>query len=185
MTQMNRKHQAAVFFPLPDGNGLLHTFIGTAEPPKQVVLPTRDVPCKTKHIEILSITNWLKKRQRFRVQIEIVKSDGGRSVGSGQRPGTVMENTDPAKPVKEATATAVTGPDYIDVPASEKRDYSLNFFAHKEGMVQAKAFFRNEVSGEFLVYLINFKATAAGTIDSINLTTSVRKVFRIFGSLIG
>ena len=46
MTQMNRKHQATVFFPLPDGNGLLHTFIGTAEPPKQVVLPTRDVPCK-------------------------------------------------------------------------------------------------------------------------------------------
>lgn len=53
-----------------------------------------------------------------------------------------MENTDPAKPVKEATATAVTGLDYIDVPASEKRDYSLNFFAHKEGMVQAKVFFR-------------------------------------------
>ena len=46
MTQMNRKHQATVFFPLPDGNGLLYTFIGTAEPPKQVVLPTRDVPCK-------------------------------------------------------------------------------------------------------------------------------------------
>ena len=36
-------------------------------------------------------------------------------------------------------------------------------------------FFRNEASGEFLVYLVNFKATAAGTIDSINLTTSVRK----------
>ena len=84
----------------------------------------------------------MKKRQRFRVQIEIVKSDGGRSVGSGQRPGTVMENTDPAKPVKEATANAVTGLDYIDVPASEKRDYSLNFFAHKEGMVQAKVVFR-------------------------------------------
>ena len=93
----------------------------------------------------MSITNWLKKRQRFRVQIEIVKSDGGRSVGSGQRPGTVMENTDPAKPVKEATATAVTGLDYIDVPASEKRDYSLNFFAHKEGMAQAKVFFRLEI----------------------------------------
>ena len=97
----------------------------------------------------MSITNWLKKRQRFRVQIEkfvqtdkFVKPDGGRSVGSGQRPGTQMENTDPAKPVKEATATAVTGLDYIDVPASEKRDYSLNFFAHKEGMVQAKVYFR-------------------------------------------
>lgn len=53
-------------------------------------------PAKTKHVEILSITNWLKKRQRFRVQIEIVselklKSDGGRSVGSGQRPGTGKE----------------------------------------------------------------------------------------------
>lgn len=93
----------------------------------------------------------MKKRQRFRVQIEKFvqtekfganKPDGGRSVGSGQRPGTVMENTDPAKQVKEATATVVTGLDYIDVPASEKRDYSLNFFAHKEGMVQAKVYFR-------------------------------------------
>ena len=43
-------------------------------------------------------------------------------------------------------------------------------------MVGFKVNFRNEASGEFLVYLVNFRATAAGTIDSINLTTSVRKV---------
>ena len=86
-------------------------------------------PTKTKHIEILSITNWLKKRQRFRVQIEIVKSDGGRSVGSGY----------------------IDGSSYIDVPASEKRDYSLNFFAHKEGMVQAKVFFRWESNDDIFV----------------------------------
>ena len=79
-----------MFFPLPDGNGLLHTFTGTAEPPKQIVMPTRDVPCKTKHIEILQIGNWLKKRQRFRVQIEMAKSDGSRNVGSAARPGTGM-----------------------------------------------------------------------------------------------
>ena len=77
-----------MFFPLPDGNGLLHTFTGTAEPPKQIVMPTRDVPCKTKHIEILQIGNWLKKRQRFRVQIEMAKSDGSRNLGSAARPGT-------------------------------------------------------------------------------------------------
>ena len=144
MTHINRKHQATVFLPLPDGNGLLHTFIGTAEPPKQIIMPTREVPCKTKHTEVLHVLNWLKKRQRFRVQIEMNKSDGrtleNRTVGSGQRPTTQMEqhNVDQQKPIKQETATALTGLDYIDVPASEKRGYTLNFFAHKEGIVQAK-----------------------------------------------
>ena len=77
----------------------MHTFTGTAEPPKQIAMPTRDVPCKTKHVEVLQIANWLKKRQRFRVQIEMAKSDGSRNVGSAARPGTVQEESG-AKPAQ-------------------------------------------------------------------------------------
>ena len=75
MTLNGRKHQGSVFFPLPDGTGLYHQLIGTAEPPKQIVLPIREVPCKSKFTEILQITNWLKRKQRFRVQVDMVKPD--------------------------------------------------------------------------------------------------------------
>ena len=75
MTLNGRKHHGSVFFPLPDGSGLYHQLIGTAEAPKQIALPTREVPCKSRFTEVLQITNWLKKKQRFRVQVDMVKPD--------------------------------------------------------------------------------------------------------------
>ena len=66
------------------------------------------------------------------------------------------------------------GLDYFDVAAAEKRDYKLHFYAHKEGFFSAKIFFRNEATGEFVVYLVQFKAIAAGTIEQISLKTPVR-----------
>ena len=51
-----------------------------------------------------------------------------------------------------------SGLDYFDVAAAEKRDYKLHFYAHKEGFFSAKIFFRNEATGEFVVYLVQFKA---------------------------
>ena len=42
------------------------------------------------------------------------------------------------KPEKLDPGTTLKGLDYIDVPGSAKRDYKLNFFAHKEGTYGAK-----------------------------------------------
>lgn len=42
------------------------------------------------------------------------------------------------KPDKPDSATTLKGLDYIDVPGLSKRDYRLNFFAHKEGTFSAK-----------------------------------------------
>lgn len=42
------------------------------------------------------------------------------------------------KPDKPDSATTLKGLDYIDVPGLAKRDYRLNFFAHKEGTFSAK-----------------------------------------------
>ena len=56
--------QGTIFFPLPDGTGLLFNLVGTAEPPKPSGKVTRDVPCKTTYTEPLSVVNWLKKPQR-------------------------------------------------------------------------------------------------------------------------
>lgn len=42
------------------------------------------------------------------------------------------------KPDKPDSATTLKGLDYIDVPGLSKREYRLNFFAHKEGSFSAK-----------------------------------------------
>ena len=55
-----------MFFPLPDGNGLLYNVTGVSEAPKAISNIVRDVPCKTNYTELLTINNWLKKPQRYR-----------------------------------------------------------------------------------------------------------------------
>ena len=54
-----------MFFALPDGNGLLYNVTGNAEGPKPVNNIQREVPCKTPYTEMLTVTNWLRRPQRF------------------------------------------------------------------------------------------------------------------------
>lgn len=42
------------------------------------------------------------------------------------------------KPDKFDAGTTVKGLDYIDVPPNSKRDYKVNFYAHKEGITMCK-----------------------------------------------
>ena len=56
--------QGTVFFPLPDGSGLMFNVAGSSDPPKVISKISKDVPCKTSYTECLSVTNWLKKPQR-------------------------------------------------------------------------------------------------------------------------
>ena len=57
--------QGSVFFALPDGSGLLYNVTGTAEGPKPVNNIQRDVPCKTPYTEQLTVSNWLRRPQRW------------------------------------------------------------------------------------------------------------------------
>lgn len=57
--------QGSVFFALPDGNGLLYNVTGNAEGPKPINNLQREVPCKTPYTEMLTVTNWLRRPQRF------------------------------------------------------------------------------------------------------------------------
>lgn len=41
MTTDMQKHQGSIFFPLPDGTGLLYNLQGTAEPPKHTAAITQ------------------------------------------------------------------------------------------------------------------------------------------------
>nr|KAF6407321.1 hypothetical protein HJG59_009950 [Molossus molossus] len=115
MNLENRKHQGTLFFPLPDGTGWLYALHGTSEPPKAVANIYREVPCKTPYTELLPITNWLNKPQRFRVIVEMLK------------------------PEKQDISVTLKGLDYIDILSGSKKDYKLNFYSHKEGLYSAKA----------------------------------------------
>lgn len=151
MTQEGKKHTGTIFFPLPDGTGLLYNLIGVAEAPKPSGKVQRDVPCKIPYTELLPIENWLKKPQRFKVKHELIKPD------------------------KFDPGTKVTGLDYIDVPASGKKDYKLTFYAHKEGTTTLKETFINEQTMEYQYFEVTFKATRPGTIKTMDLTTPVRQ----------
>lgn len=45
---------------------------------------------------------------------------------------------DVIKPEKLDSTTMLKGLDYMDVPASSRKDYKLTFFSYKEGVFSAK-----------------------------------------------
>ena len=54
-----------MFFALPDGNGLLYALNGSADAPKPTGNIQLEVPCKMPYTEILQVSNWLRKSQRY------------------------------------------------------------------------------------------------------------------------
>ncbi|XP_041964608.1 hydrocephalus-inducing protein homolog isoform X2 [Alosa sapidissima] len=152
MTTDGKKHQGSIFFPIPDGTGMLYTLVGTAESPKSVATISHELPCKTTYTEVLPVHNWLPRPQRFRVLLEMIK------------------------PERPDSTISLKGLDYVDVSGLATKDYKISFFTYKEGVFHAKVTFRNEVTGEYLFYLLSFKATPPGVISTIEMTTPVRQV---------
>ncbi|XP_010765598.1 hydrocephalus-inducing protein homolog [Notothenia coriiceps] len=151
MTADGKKHQGSVFFSFPDGTGLLYSLQGTAEPPKAEHSIVHELPAKTHHTEVLPVHNWHAKQQRFRVLIETLKPD------------------------KPDATVSLKGQKDIVVPALATRDYPLSFFTYKEGQYNTKVTFHDEVSGEYLFYLVTFKATPPGVLSTMELVTTVRQ----------
>ncbi|KAM4554444.1 hydrocephalus-inducing protein homolog [Fundulus diaphanus] len=152
MTPDGSKHLGSVFFSFPAGRGMFFNLQGTASPPKAEDTIMHELPAKTEHCEVLLVSNWLPRQQRFCVLLEIVKA----------------EKTDPTVFLK--------GHESIEVPALTKRDYKMSFFAYREGEYSTKVTFRNEVTGEYLFYLVNFKVRPPGILSTIELETPVRQV---------
>ncbi|XP_047205151.1 hydrocephalus-inducing protein homolog isoform X6 [Girardinichthys multiradiatus] len=152
MTPEGHKHLGSVFFSFPAGKGMLFSLQGTATPPKAKDTIMHELPAKTKHCEVLQVNNWLSRQQRFCVLLEVLKH----------------EKTDPIVFLK--------GHDSIEVPALTKRDYKMSFFAYREGDYNTKVTFRNEVTGEYLFYLVNFKVRPPGVLSTIKLETPVRQM---------
>lgn len=57
--------QGSVFFSFPDGNGMLYSLQGTADPPKPEDTIIHQLSAKTHHSKLLSINNWLSRQQRY------------------------------------------------------------------------------------------------------------------------
>ncbi|XP_051727085.1 hydrocephalus-inducing protein homolog [Ctenopharyngodon idella] len=152
MTADGERHEGSVFFSFPDGSGILYILQGTAEPPKAEGTITEEIKCKTHHTQTVPVHNWLPRPQRFRAVMELIKPD--RSDG----------------------IVSLKGLEYIDVPALDTKNYKLSFFTYKEGQYNAKVTFKNEATGEFLFYNLNFKTTAPGLIDTIEMATRVRQI---------
>ncbi len=53
--------QATVFFPIPDGTGLLFRLLGRAEAPAPEGTVERTLPAKTRYVELLRVPNWLNR----------------------------------------------------------------------------------------------------------------------------
>ncbi|NWI09406.1 HYDIN protein, partial [Crypturellus soui] len=151
MTSENKKHQGSIFFPLPDGTGLQYLLQGTAEAPKCSGSIFREVPCRTSYTELIPVCNWLNRPQRFLVVVDILK------------------------PEKLESSSVLQGLEYIDVPGSSQKDYKLTFLSYKEGLFNTMVTFLNEVTEEYLFYLVTFKATASGPISTIELVTPIRE----------
>jgi hydrocephalus-inducing protein len=60
------------------------------------------------------------------------------------------------------------------VPASGKKEYKLNYYAHKEGVNLLKVVFKNEQTNEYCFYELAFKAVRSGSLATIELATQVR-----------
>ncbi|NXI70129.1 HYDIN protein, partial [Anseranas semipalmata] len=151
MNSDKKKHQGSIFFPLPDGTGLHYLLQGTAEGPKCSGTIFREVPCRTSYTELIPVSNWLNRPQRFLVVMDILK------------------------PENLESGSMLRGLEYIDVPGSGKKDYKLTFLSYKEGVFNTMVTFLNEVTEEYLFYMITFKATASGPISTVEVSAAVRQ----------
>ncbi|XP_030368417.1 hydrocephalus-inducing protein homolog isoform X2 [Strigops habroptila] len=151
MSSENKKHQGSIFFPLPDGTGLHYRLEGTAAAPRCSGAISRQVPCRNSHTELIPVSNWLHRPQRFLVVIDMLK------------------------PENLESSSVLQGLSYIDLPSSAKKDYQLTFFSYKEGVFNAKVTFLNETTGEFLFYMVTFKATASGPTGTVKMSSAVRQ----------
>ena len=165
MASEESPHLGGVLFPLPDGSVVMHTLRGVADEPEpegpaiELALPAKRVGSVA-----VPLTNWLKKRQRFRVAVRFEGEEVDEATGEAADGGG-----DPAVTLK--------GPDFVDLPASATREYKLAFFAHAEGTeVRATVVFTNEDTGEYASREVRVAVTEAPSLGTLELRAACRQI---------
>ncbi|KAJ3305286.1 hypothetical protein HDV03_001884, partial [Kappamyces sp. JEL0829] len=141
------RHEGSIFFPLPDGNGILYRLHGIVDKPLPVGNINREIPCKTTYTEILQVSNWMRRPQKFRVITELSKPD---------------------------PSVIVRGHDFIEISPLQKKDYKFTFYSYKEGTTNFKVIFKNETTQEYLYYNLAYKSTPPGVMANMDITAPIR-----------
>jgi len=148
------KHMGSLFFALPDGSALLFNLEGVAKGPEPEARGEYSCNAKEMLTIPLPVKNWLKRPQKFTVDITLAdENDEGAS-----------------------TSTFLSGANQIDVPSNATRDYPLRFFSYKEGVRAAVLKFTNIESGEYLYHEIAVKVGEAGVQESYKIEAPIRQV---------
>lgn len=143
-------HEAALFFPLPDGRAEFYNLLGKSDKPDALDQIEVEVEAKKRKYINIPIENWLKAGQRFKVSHEI----------EGEQDET----------------TFIRGANTFDVQANSSKDYKLNFLTYKEGETNFVTTFKNQESGEYIFYNVKVTATEPGLQASpIELVCPVRE----------
>lgn len=141
------RHEGSIFFPLPDGTGILYRLNGYTDRPLPAGNISREFPCKTVYTEVISINNWLRRSQKFRVITEFAKNDG---------------------------SVIFKGHDFVDLAPLLTKDYKFTFYSYKEGVINFRVIFKNEYNQEYLFYNFTYKNTPPGLISIIDITAPTR-----------
>lgn len=102
-----------MFLCMPDGSGQLYELIGTSLPPDANEIIEREVPCKTKYVELLNVKNWLRSHQKFNVTRVCTMDENG-----------------------EDLVYTCSGSDVFELPPGVEKQYKLTFTAYKVGKLR-------------------------------------------------
>jgi hydrocephalus-inducing protein len=143
-------HAGTLFFPLPDGTGIMYALSGTAtEPTAEAPVLQLNTPAKVPLSFTLPVKNWLCRAQRFEAVVTLLDAA-----------------TQPS--------TQLRGAATVEVPALGVKDYALRFTAYCEGVTRARVTLTNAATGEYQYYDVVVAATAAAVQEVIALETTVR-----------
>ncbi|KAA6425822.1 MAG: hypothetical protein FRX49_04197, partial [Trebouxia sp. A1-2] len=147
MSTQEKQHEGSVFFPIPDGTGLLYKLSGVAQSPMPAGTIQCQVAAKQAHVQSVKVANWLNKPQRFKVVIDLQQSD---------------------------PATQLTAPPHVDVAGLSQKDCKLHFHTLTEGQTTGSITFQNQTTGEYIFYNLAFTAGPAGLQGMLRLEGPVR-----------
>ena len=144
-----KKHDATVFFPLPDGTAKMFKVIGTALHPSAQNTITASAGVREWTTIKLELTNWLYQTQRFKVNW-----------------GTPDQGI------------FIKGANTIDVASNSKKEYKLSFKAIKETSYTFKVTFENVDTKEYVFFnvTVNVTQALAKPLNSTELIGEVREI---------
>ncbi|CAG9464033.1 unnamed protein product [Pedinophyceae sp. YPF-701] len=148
MAPESAPHEGTVFIPMPDGSGLLYRLKGVASEPLPAGKVSAKCTAKVEHTETLVVENWDRRPQRFVVAFDL--------------PG-------------KAASTKCMGQRHIDVPGLSKREYKLTFLSLVEGKTAGRVVFKNESSGEYIFFPVEFDAAPPPSQGLLKLECPVRQ----------